>query len=97
MEQNVSIGNREVIKNVGFSVIWKWQNAFYWQSQLVNGNVGAFSTLDAQANLRLPKIKSTVKVGATDLLNTKYIQYAGGPTIGALVYASFTIDGLLSK
>ena len=94
---NVSIGNREVIKNVGFSVIWKWQNAFYWQSQLVNGNVGAFSTLDAQANLRLPKIKSTVKVGATDLLNTKYIQYAGGPTIGALVYASFTIDGLLSK
>ena len=94
---NVGIGNREIIKNVGFNVIWKWQNSFYWESQLVNGTVGAFSTVDAQVNLRLPKIKSIIKVGATDLLNTKYIQYAGGPTIGALVYTTFTIDGLLTK
>ena len=94
---NVGIGNREIIKNVGFNLIWKWQNSFYWESQLVNGTVGAFSTVDAQVNLRLPKIKSIIKVGATDLLNTKYIQYAGGPTIGALVYTTFTIDGLLTK
>ena len=94
---NITIGNREIIKNVGLSVIWKWQNEFVWQSQMVNGTVGAFSTFDAQANLRLPKIKATIKLGATDLLNTKYIQYAGGPTIGALLYTTFTIDGLFTK
>ncbi len=94
---NIGIANREIFKNVGFNVIWKWQNEFLWQSQLVNGTVGAFSTFDAQANLRLPKIKGIIKLGATDLLNTRYIQYAGGPTIGALIYTTFTIDGLLTK
>jgi len=94
---NVSVGNREIIKNVGFSLIWKWQNSFLWQSQLVNGTVDAFSTIDGQVSFKLPFYKSTLKVGATDLLNTKYIQYAGGPTIGAFLYSSLTIDGLLSK
>ena len=34
---NVSFGNREVFKNVGFNVVWKWQDAFLWESPLANG------------------------------------------------------------
>ena len=94
---NIGIGNREIFKNVGFNILWKWQNSFLWQSQLVNGTVNAFSTIDGQVSFKLPFYKSTLKFGATDLLNTKYIQFAGGPTIGAFLYTSLTIDGLFTK
>jgi len=28
-------------------------------------------------------------------LNHRYIQYAGGPTLGAIYYVAVTVDGLL--
>ena len=90
-------GNREVVKNVGFQVAWKWQDKFLWESPLVTGNVTGFQTVDAQATLRIPSLKSTVKLGGSNILNSRYIQYAGGPTIGALYYISVTLDGLLQK
>jgi iron complex outermembrane recepter protein len=93
----ISFGNREIVKNVGFNLVWRWQDSFVWESPLVTGGIDAYSTFDAQVNLRIPKLKSMVKVGGTDLLNHRYLQYAGGPTIGALYYVSVTLDGLLSK
>ena len=94
---NISFSNREVFKNVGFNIVWRWQNSLYWESTLANGQVPAYQTIDAQVNLRAPKIKSTFKVGGTDILNHRYYQFAAGPTIGALYYVSVTIDGLLNK
>lgn len=94
---NLSFGNRELFKHFGFNVVWRWQNTFYWESPLANGDVPAFSTVDAQVNYRIPKIKTTVKVGGSNLFNHRYIQYAAGPTIGALYYAAFTVEGLLTK
>ncbi len=94
---NISFGNREIVKNIGFNFVWKWQDAFLWESPLVNGGINAIGTLDGQVTFKLPAYKSTLKFGGTDLLNTNYIQYAGGPTIGAFLYTSLTIDGLLTK
>ncbi|MBO9619087.1 MAG: TonB-dependent receptor [Niabella sp.] len=92
---NLTFGNREIIKNFGFNVTWRWQNAFLWESPLVTGGINAFSTVDAQVNVRIPKLKATVKLGASDLLNHRYLQYAGGPTIGGLYYTTITLDNLL--
>lgn len=94
---NFSFGNREIVKNIGFNVVWRWQDAFLWESPLVTGGVSAYNTIDAQVSFHFPKIKSILKVGGSDLLNHRYIQYAGGPTIGALYYATITVDGLLNK
>jgi len=94
---NLSFGNREVAKNLGFNIVWRWQDAFQWESPLVTGGVDAYNTIDAQVNLRLPNLKSTVKVGGADLLNHRYIQYAGGPTIGGLYYVAITVEGVLEK
>ena len=94
---NLSFGNREIVKNVGFNIVWRWQDAFLWESPLVTGGVDAYSTIDAQVNVRIPSVKSTVKLGGANLLNHRYIQYAGGPTIGGLYYVAITLDGLLSK
>ena len=94
---NLSFGNREVLPNVGFNVVWRWQDAFLWESPLANGTVPAYSNLDAQVTLRLPTLKSSVKIGGTNVLNRRYIQYAAGPTIGGLYYVAITIDGLGQK
>jgi outer membrane cobalamin receptor len=92
---NLSFGNREVVKNIGFNVTWRWQDSFLWESPLVTGNVSAYSTLDAQVSFHLPKQKSVIKAGASNIFNHRYIQYAGGPTIGGIYYVAITVDGLL--
>jgi iron complex outermembrane receptor protein len=92
---NLSFGNREVIKNVGFNIVWRWQDSFLWESPLVTGRIAAYNTLDAQVTYRVPKVNASVKVGGANLLNNRYLQYAGGPTIGGLYYVALTIDGLL--
>lgn len=89
---NVSVGNREIVRNFGFNVNWRWQDTFYWESPLANGRIPAYTTLDAQVNLRVPTLKSTVKLGGTDILNKRYFQYAAGPTIEALYYVSVVFD-----
>ncbi|HMH23721.1 MAG TPA: TonB-dependent receptor [Puia sp.] len=92
---NLSFGNREIVKNIGFNVVWRWQDSFLWESPLVTGSISAFSTVDAQVSFHLPKVKSTIKLGGANLFNHRYIQYAGGPTLGGLYYAAITVDGLL--
>lgn len=89
---NLSVGNREVIKNIGFTVAARWQNSFLWESPLASGNIPAYYTIDAQATWRIPEIKASVKIGATNLLNRRYLQYAAGPEIGGLYYLAFTYD-----
>jgi iron complex outermembrane recepter protein len=92
---NLSFGNREIVKNIGFNVAWRWQDSFLWESPLVTGGIAAYSTLDAQVTFRIPKAKTTIKVGGADIFNNRYLQYAGGPTLGGLYYAAITLDGLL--
>lgn len=92
----LSFGNPQIAKNTGFQITWRWQDSFLWQSPLVNGTVPAFSVLDAQVNYHFQKQHTTVKLGGTDLLNHRYFQYAGGPTLGAIYYVAITIDNLLN-
>ena len=80
---NLSFGNSELVKNIGFNIVWRWQDAFLWESPLVTGNISAYNTIDAQVTFRFPKLKSQIKVGGADIFNNRYLQYAGGPTIGA--------------
>lgn len=94
---NVSFGNRELLKNLGFNIVYRWQQEFLWESPLVNGTVPSFGTFDAQATYKVPKHKATFKVGGTNIFNNNYVQYAGGPTLGGLYYVAITLDGLLQK
>jgi len=94
---NLSFGNREIVKNLGFNIGWKWQNAFLWESPLVTGGVSAYNTIDAQVTYKVPKANATIKVGGIDIFNHRYIQYAGGPTIGGLYYVALTFENLLNK
>ncbi len=94
---NVSFGNRELMKNVGFNVLWKWQDSFLWESPLANGQVPAYGTVDAQVTILVPQYRSTIKAGGSNIFNRQYIQYAAGPTIGGLYYIALTVDGLTGR
>lgn len=92
---NINFGNREVVKNLGFNIVWRWQDSFLWESPLANGTVDSYYTIDAQVSYKIPAIKTTIKAGGANLLNRRYIQYAAGPTIGGLYYVAFTVEDLL--
>ncbi|MCS7018125.1 MAG: TonB-dependent receptor [Cytophagales bacterium] len=101
---NLSLSNRNWIKNLSFSVNYRWQDEFVWQSSFVGpairaaaqSVVPAYSVLDAQVSLKIPSIKSIVKLGGSNLLNQSFTQAWGNPSIGALYYLQITFDEFLN-
>jgi iron complex outermembrane receptor protein len=87
---NLSLSKERIYKHAGAGITWKWQSGYYWQSFLVNGNVSAYSTLDAQVNYTFEKARCKVKVGGSNLLNKYYYSFLGGPSIGGMYYVNIT-------
>ena len=71
---NLGIGSREIVKNIGFNVQYRWQDKFMWNSTFASGEVPAYSTFDAQVNLKIPSVNSVFKIGGSNILN-KYYQH----------------------
>ena len=93
---NLKIANRKVTDNFGFSVNYRWQDAFLWESSFGVGVVPAFSTLDAQVSYKLSDLKSVIKLGGSNVLNERYTTSFGNPRMGAVYYISLTFDELLN-
>jgi outer membrane receptor protein involved in Fe transport len=87
---NLSFGGNRVAGNLGFNVTYKWQSGYYWQSFLVNGDVAAYGTVDAQVNYDFIGTKLNVKLGATNLTNKYYNSFLGGPAVGGFYYTTLT-------
>ena len=93
---NVSFSNRSVIENLGFNVMFRWQNEYFWGATFGSGDVPAIGTVDAQVSYKLSGIRSILKVGGSNLINTRHVLSYGGPTLGAIYYVSLTFDELLN-
>lgn len=76
-------------KRYGFMVSYRWQETFYFEGDLANGQVPSVQTLDAQFSVKLPQTKSVIKLGATNLLNQYYYNAIGNSRVGGLYYVSF--------
>ncbi len=83
---NTGFGDK---KRLGFNIAYRWQDAFYYQGDFANADLPAIHTVDAQFSVKLPSIKSLVKLGANNLLNQYYVNGAGNSIIGGLYYISF--------
>jgi outer membrane receptor protein involved in Fe transport len=95
---NFNFGNRKVTENFGFNIMWRWQEAFEWQSSFTlpaNGMVPSYSTMDAQVSYKMTGMKSILKLGGSNIFNKKYNQSLGGPNIGAIYYVSILFDEML--
>lgn len=101
----VNFANREVVKNLGFALSYRWQGEFAWQSSFVAPEVSsqqlsvmpAFGTFDAQMSVKMKALKSILKIGGSNLFNsTGYRQAWGNPTVGSMYYVSLTFDEFLN-
>ncbi|MBX7180512.1 MAG: TonB-dependent receptor [Bacteroidia bacterium] len=89
---NAGIKGRKVIKNFGFGVNWQWVDTYLWQSSFGDGQVAAYNLVDVQVNYEFPKYFSTIRLGASNILNNLHKEIYGGPYIGRMFYAQWTFD-----
>lgn len=85
---NVSVSKKNLANHMDATIAYRWQSSYLSQTFLVSGQVPAYSSLDAQVTLRIPAIKSLIKLGANNLLNHYYTSFLGGPLIGGMYYLS---------
>lgn len=105
---NLKFGRRiGSVNRIGFNVSFRHQDAFVWEAGFVqpttttvplfgNTTVKAINNLDAQVSLKLPALKSILKVGGTNLGGKPYVQAYGSAAIGSMYYVSLTFDELLN-
>jgi len=87
-----SFGNEKLFKNFGFNVSGRWNSDYLWQSTMVDGMIDAATVIDAQVNYEIPKLKSTLKLGASNIGGKEYAQVLGAGLIGQQYFASWTIN-----
>jgi outer membrane receptor protein involved in Fe transport len=88
----VSIGNESLFKNFGFNISGRWNSEYLWQSTFVDGMIDAATVVDAQINYGIPSLKTTLKVGASNIGGKEYYQVLGAGLIGQQYFASITIN-----
>ena len=93
---NFGFSNRNVYKNIGFALNWRWQEEFLWESAAGTGLIPSYNSLDAQVSYKWDDIKTIVKLGGTNILNNYYQTGFANPRIGGLYYISLTFDELLN-
>ena len=88
----VSLGNEKILPNLGFNVSGRWNSAYEWESNFVDGMISEATVIDAQINYTINSIKSTIKIGAANLGGKEYRQVVGAGLIGQQFFASWTIN-----
>jgi outer membrane receptor protein involved in Fe transport len=92
---NLSVGHHAIIPNLGFSMNLHWQNGFLWESGFGAGYIPAYTTLDSHVSYRIPAIKTTFKLGGSNILNKYYTTSFGSAQIGGLFYVSLVYEDIL--
>ena len=76
-------------KRLGFSLVYRWQDSFYYEGTFGAGTIPSITTLDGQISYKFPKTKSIVKLGGTNFMNKYYTNGFGNAQIGGLYYISY--------
>ena len=94
MKKEFQLFGKDVsIKNFGFNINYKFVEGFRFEgSPQFTGDVPSYWMLDAQINKTIPKWRSTLKIGASNLTNNMVFQVYGGPRIGRMAYISLTYE-----
>jgi len=98
---NIGFGGRNLplnfaqktIDNFGFNINYKWIEGFIFEgSPQFTGFIPTYDMIDAQLNFYISKISTTLKVGASNILDNRAFQTYGGPEIGRLAYVKLTYE-----
>ena len=86
---NMGLRNENVWKNFGMNVVVKWQDNVDYEGTFATGKLPYFTFVDAQVSYKVPKTKSTFKIGGTNVGNNYYRTGMGSPYIGGVYYMSY--------
>jgi outer membrane cobalamin receptor len=86
---NLGLRNENIYKNIGFNVVYRWQDENYYEGTFGTGTIPSFGWLDAQLSYKIPSSKSLIRIGGTNILNDYQRTAFGNPYVGGLYYASF--------
>ncbi|MEM6697724.1 MAG: TonB-dependent receptor, partial [Bacteroidota bacterium] len=79
--------------NFGFNVNYKWIDSFLFEgSPQFTGIIPRYDLLDIQLNYEFDKINTTLKVGASNILENLHFETVGGPLVGRLAYVKLTYE-----
>jgi outer membrane receptor protein involved in Fe transport len=87
-----SFGNTALFENFGFNINYRWSDTYFWEASFADGQIPAFTVLDAQINYAVPSLKSIFKVGGSNILGDEYFTAIGTGNIGSIYYVSWTIN-----
>ncbi|NNT70868.1 TonB-dependent receptor [Flavobacterium sp. IMCC34852] len=87
-----TLSNDKLFKNFGFNISGRWSDEYLWQSTFADGIIEEATVIDAQISYGIPSLKSTFKLGATNLGGKEYKQVLGAGAIGQQYFVSLTIN-----
>lgn len=96
---NIGVAARDIPLSsqiaLGFNINYKWVDGFIFEgSPQFTGLVPEYDLLDVQANWKFKKYNTTLKIGASNILDNQHIETYGGPKIGRLAYISLLYEFL---
>jgi outer membrane receptor protein involved in Fe transport len=86
------ISNDKLIGNLGFNLSARYNTEYKYESSFADGMIDAATVVDAQLSYGMPKLKSTLKFGATNIGGKEYRQILGAGAIGQQYFASLVIN-----
>jgi len=89
---NIGLSNRKLFDKVSAGINLRWQNEHYFNSSFGEGLMPSYTTLDAQVGYKITSVKSTVKLGVSNILKNEYRTNYGGPFIGRMIHLTITYD-----
>ncbi|MDX1639620.1 MAG: TonB-dependent receptor, partial [Balneolaceae bacterium] len=93
---NIQLRNRRLTDQVGFNVVYRWQDAYLWESSFGEGIIPAYGSLDAQVTYSIPQINTTIKVSGSNLLNDRHTTSFGNPLMGGIYLISLRFDQFMN-
>ena len=88
----LSLGHNNLFKNFGFNINARWSDEYFWQASIANAVMPERTVVDAQINLRIPKLKSTFKIGGSNLGGDEYRSAVGTGAVGSQFFVSWVVN-----
>ncbi|MEM9820057.1 MAG: TonB-dependent receptor [Bacteroidota bacterium] len=98
---NISFSGRNVpitlgglrTENFGFNINYKWISSFLFEgSPQFTGTIPRYDLLDVQINYEFSRVNTTIKIGASNILNNLHFETVGGPLVGRLAYIKLNYE-----
>ena len=90
---SVLLFNSRWTRNISFNANYKWVEGYLFEgSPQFTGQIPSYGNVDAQVSYRLKHMNTTIKVGASNLLDNKHYETYGGPEIGRMAYIQVRYD-----